>query len=107
MKKLLILVLFLGLMTSCVQTERYDAVARNGRKIVIRDSQGWIEQAIQRGDDSVSVVTSHLEFNNEFRSMDYLHRKDTFMIYDEYVDGKKYTGFLEYKVIKTSTITKR
>jgi hypothetical protein len=105
MKKLLILALFLGLMTSCVQ--RYDAVTRSGYEIVIRDSQGWIEQALQRGDDSISVVTSHLEIDSEYRAMDYLHSKDTLMFYEEYVDGKKYTGFLEYKVIKTSTITKR
>lgn len=105
MKNLLILALFLGLMTSCIQ--RYDAETRNGHSIVIRDSQGLIEKALERGDDSVSVVTSHLELDGEYRSMDYLHSKDTLMFYDEYVDGVKYTGYLEYRVIKTSTITER
>ncbi len=104
MKKLIIF-LYLGMLTSCVQ--RYDAETRHGFKIVIRDSNGLIEQALERGDDSVSVVTSHLELDNEYRSMDYLHSRDTLMFYEEYVDGKKYTGFLEYRIIKTSTISKR
>jgi len=105
MKKLLILVLFLGLMTSCVQ--RYDAVTNYGQSIVIRDSNGLIEQALGRGDDSISVVTSHLEPDSEYRAMDYLHSKDTLMFYDEYVDGVKYIGFLKYRIIRTSTINKR
>lgn len=105
MKKLFILALFVGLMTSCIH--RYDAVTRHGYEIVIRDSQGLIEEALERGDDSVSVVTSHLELDNEYRSMDYLHSKDTLMFYEEYMDGKKYSGYLEYRVIRTSTINKR
>ena len=103
--KRLIICLYLGLMTSCIQ--RYDAVTRHGYPIVIRDSQGLIQQALERGDDSVSVVTSHLELNDEYRAMDYLHSRDTLMFYEEYVDGKKYTGFLEYRIIRTSTISKR
>ena len=105
MKKLFILALFVGLLTSCIQ--RYDAETRNGYPIVIRDSNGLIEQALERGDDSVSVVTSHLEPDSEYRAMDYLHSKDTLMFYEEYVNGVKYTGFLKYRVIKTSTISKR
>jgi hypothetical protein len=103
--KRLIICLYMGLLTSCVQ--KYDAVTNYGQSIVIRDSDGLIEQALERGDEFVSVVTSHLEYDDEYRSMTYLHSRDTLMFYEEYVDGKKYTGFLKYRLVKTSTISKR
>jgi hypothetical protein len=103
MKKLLILALFVGLLTSCMHPT-YRAKDRYGKVVHIIDPDGEVESAIELELDSISVYAG--AFDDFYRPSGYLHR-DTTMFYSSYVDGVEYAGYLEYKIVKVKDIHKR
>jgi hypothetical protein len=103
MKKLLILALFVGLLTSCMPTT-YRTKDKHGNVIHVRDTDGSIESAIILQLDSISVVAG--AFDKFYKPAGYLH-KDTVMFYSTYVDGREYAGYLEYKKICVNDLQRR
>lgn len=103
MKKLLILALFLGFMTSCMPTT-YRTKDKHGNIVHVRDTDGSIESAIILQIDSISVVAG--AFDEFFKPAGYL-QKDTIMFYSSYVDGREYAGYLEYKKLSVNDLHRR
>lgn len=103
MKKLLILGLFLAFMTSCMPTT-YRTKDKHGNVIHIRDKDDVIKSAIELQLDSISVVSGAFD---EFYKPNKTLRNDTIIFYSEYVNGREYAGYLEYKKLSVNDLHRR
>lgn len=102
MKKLFIMALVMGLLTSC--TNEYAAVDRDGAPILIKDTDGVITDAIALGLDSIYVRNFDMdEFYEPLRHMG----KDETTVSSDTINGKRYTWFATYRVIHMENVKKR
>ena len=102
MKKLTILALFVGLLSSC--TAEYAAKDRDGAPILIKDRNNVIDNAIALGLDSVYVR----KFNNDdyylpIRSMG----KEQTMVNSDTIGGKRHTWYTTYRIVRINSLIKR
>lgn len=103
MKKLTILALFVGLLSSCTPSE-YAAKDRDGAPILIRDTEGIIADAIKLGLDSIYVKRFDMdEFYRPLRQMG----KEQTIVTSDTIGGKRYTWFSTYRVIHVNNLIKR
>lgn len=102
MKKLILLALCMGLLTSCVDT--YRAKDRDGSPILIRDTDGIIADAIALELDSIYVKKFDMdEFYEPLRYMG----KDQTTVSSDTINGERYTWFSTYRVIHMNNVKKR
>lgn len=102
MKKLTILALFVGLFSSCIS--EYAAKDRDGAPILIRDTDGIIDDAIALGLDSIYVKRFDMdEFYEPLRQMG----KEQTIVSSDTIGGKRYTWYSTYRVVHVNSLVKR
>lgn len=102
MKKLILLALCMGLLTSCV--DEYTAKDRDGAPILIRDVDGVVADAKALGLDSIYVRNFDMDqFYEPLRRMG----DDETTVSSDTINGKRYTWFATYRVIHMENVKKR
>lgn len=104
MKKLFILALFVGLLSSCTYNE-YIAKDRHGNIVVIKDRENVIPDAVKLGVDSIYVV--QYTRDNFSYTLRWMGEDETRFWQDTLRDGTPIAGVHKYRVIQMSNIIER
>lgn len=103
MKKLTITVLFLGLLTSCI-TPEYTAKDRDGAPILIKDSNGVIDDALALNLDSIYVVRyNRAEYFTPLRRM----AEEETRFWSDTINGEKHHFNASYRIVHLANIIER
>ena len=103
MKKLILMSLFMGLLTSCI-TPEYTAKDRDGAPILIKDSNGVIDDALALNLDSIYVVRYNRD--DYFTPLRRMAEEET-TFWSDSINSKKHHFSASYRIVHLSNIIKR
>lgn len=102
MKRIILFALCMGLLTSCAN--EYAAKDKDGAPILIKDSDGVIEDAKALGLDSIYVRKSNID--NHYTALRRMGESET-IFWSDSIDGQMYHGKTTYRIVHMSNVIAR
>lgn len=100
MTKFILFVAMMFIMTSCYTD--YEAKLYDSVHITIRDTKGIIEKAVERGQDSVYIVSHGTD--EHYHPLDWMGKRHSEVSVHTLSDGREYVLYSDYYVVPMSSI---